>query len=125
MTRPPYCRRKSPRLGFPEGETWEVEFSYPVPGGIVCRMPLRDLSTSGTAFRLTQNLPDLEFGCTIQHATLTMNGRKVNGDMLVMHLTPDDLAGSICGVLFYPATDKDVIVWREALVELESKRSAA
>ncbi len=125
MTQQPDCRRKSRRLSFPEGETWEVEFNYPAPGGLPCRMTLQDLSTSGTAFRLAHDLPGLEFGRTVRYATLTMNGRKVHGDMLVMHLTPDDSEGSVCGVLFYPATDTDVMVWREALVELESKRSAA
>ena len=125
MSKPAQCRRKSPRFRFPEGETWEVEFNYPAPGGIACRMPLRDLSTSGTSFQLSHDLPGLEFGRTVRYASLTMNGRQVHGDMLVMHLTPDDSAGSVCGVLFYPATDKDVITWREALQELESKRSAA
>ena len=125
MPESPNCRRKSRRFGFPEGETWEVEFNFPAPGGISCRMALRDLSTSGTAFRLSQDLPGLEFGRTVRYATLTMNHRKVHGDMLVMHLTPDDGEGAICGVLFYPATDRDVITWREALVELESKRDAA
>lgn len=125
MPQSPNCRRKSRRLNFPKGETWEIEFNFPAPGGIPCRMPLRDLSTSGTAFRLIHDLPGLEFGRTVRYATMNMNDRKVHGDMLVMHLTPDDAEGAVCGVLFYPATDKDVIIWREALVELESKRDAA
>jgi hypothetical protein len=125
MTRPQPCRRKSARMGFPTGETWEVEFRFPASGGATYRMPLRDLSTSGSAFRLSQDLPGLEFGRTIQCATMFMNGREVHGDMLVMHTTPDDREGSICGVLFYPATDQDVLVWREALKELEKNRSAA
>jgi hypothetical protein len=125
MTQQPNCRRKSRRLSFPEGEDWAVEFNYPAPGGIPCRMPLRDLSTSGTSFRLSHDLPGLEFGRTVRYVTLTMNRRTVYGDMLVMHLTPDASEGSVCGVLFYPATDKDVVTWREALVELESKRNVA
>ncbi len=119
------CRRKSRRFRFPKGERWCVEFIYPEPGGFECEMELKDFSSSGISFRLSHELPGLEFGRTIRYATLDLNGRKVHGDLLVMHLTPDNAEGAACGVLFYPATDRDTLAWRDAIEELRSRLNAA
>ena len=125
MSTPQECRRKTHRFGFPKGETWCVDFIYPEPGGFDCNMELRDLSSGGISFRLSHELLGLEFGRTIKYATLNLNGRKVHGDLLVMHLTPDNQEGASCGMLFYPSTDHDTVKWRESLADLEKRLNAA
>ncbi len=115
---PVICRRKHPRFTMPPGTAW-LEFPYPAPGGYVCRMRLRDLSASGISFLLSNELPGLDIGRTLARATLVVPGHQLHGDVLVMHLTPDCGKGSVCGALFFPRDDDDILGLQALIQELE------
>ena len=82
-------------------------------------MRLRDLSQSGLSFVLSHELPGLSIGDSIDHVHVRVDGRQIRGDLLIMHLSPDASGGSVCGALFYPLEDEDVLTLREVIRALE------
>jgi len=114
------CRREHSRLLLPDGVPGNVAFDYPAPGGEPCVMRLRDISRCGLSFVLSRELPGLEVGRTVDRITIRVGDREIRGEVLVMHLTPDASPGSLCGVLFYPAGDEDVLAVRATLADLAS-----
>jgi hypothetical protein len=119
MRRPPNCRRKHDRFPLDASRGGTIEFSYPGPAGAICSMPLHDLSRAGLSFVLSHELPGLEIGDSLDGARIRVNGREVRGDLLVMRLTPDDSRDSVCGGLFYPVEDADILAMRAIIAELE------
>lgn len=115
------CRRKHRRLTPPETATAEVRFGYPRPGGAPCSMRLRDISASGLSFIINRDLPGFEIGRAIDGATLVLGAAHVRGDLLVMRLTPDSGAGSICGALFFPQHDEDIVALQRLVTDLERR----
>jgi len=101
-----------------------VEFGFPRPQDPTCRMTVQDLSDAGLAFVLKHELPGLEVGDSLEGAMLRVGERCVRGALLVMHLTPDASAGGVCGALFYPAEDEDLLSLRELLGELALRDTA-
>lgn len=120
MAKRPSCRRTHPRFPLPEGGT--VFFGFPRPQDPPCTMQLRDVSQSGLAFVLLHELPGLEVGDSLEGVRIRIGKREMRGDMLIMHFTPDDTPGSICGALFYPGEDSDILALRAILQELEAGR---
>jgi len=53
---------------------------------------------------------------------VTIDGVRFRGELLVMHITPSPESGSVCGGLFYPAGDADVLALRKLVRRLESLR---
>lgn len=125
MHRPPGCRRTHDRFPLDPTTGGTIEFLFPGPTGAPCAMRLRDLSRSGLSFVLAHELPGLEVGDSLDHTCMKIAGREVRGDVLVMHLTPDDAAGAVCGALFYPADDVDILTLRAILGELEATGAEA
>ena len=68
--------------------------------------PVLDLSPSGFSFSLDEPLPGIEVGSSIDGVTVSYGKLILQGDLMVMHVTPQH---SVCGVLFYPASDMDLI----------------
>src|SRR5262245_52619703 len=120
MTQRPGCRRRHPRHPLDESLAARVEFGYPRQQDPPCAARLRDLSESGIGFILEQELPGLEVGDSLDGAALRLGGRVVRGDLLVMHFTATP-GGCLCGALFYPASDEDLLAFREILRELEAR----
>jgi hypothetical protein len=113
------CRRSARRHAFPESEA-TIDFDYPRPGEHRCEMPLKDVSNAGISFVLTHELPGVEIGETLRRIALRINGHVVRGDVLICHLTPGDEPGAVCGGLFYPASDPDLLRLQDLLAELNS-----
>jgi hypothetical protein len=113
------CQRSARRHAFPEAEAI-IEFDYPRPGEHRCEMPLRDLSNAGISFVLTHELPGIAIGETLREIALRVNGRVICGDVLICHLTPGGEPGTVCGGLFYPASDPDLLQLQDLLDELNS-----
>jgi hypothetical protein len=113
------CRRSARRHAFPEAEAI-IGFDYPRPGEHRCEMPLKDLSNAGISFVLTHELPGIEIGETLRRVALRVNSTVVRGDLLICHLTPGEEPGAVCGGLFYPASDRDVLRLRDLLAELNA-----
>lgn len=105
---PTACRRRYRRHPVRGGADAAVSFDFPGPGGTPCSMRLRDISGSGVSFLLEHDLPGLDEGAMISQAVVRVEGHSVRTDLLVMHLTPDATAGSVCGALLFPHGDGDV-----------------
>ena len=117
MGSPVICRRRDRRYVLEPGTSW-IEFAYPVPGGHPCRMALRDISEGGLSFVLALELPGLRVGRSIARAHVEVAGDRVYGDVLVMHLTPDAGPGSICGALFFPRGDENIVGLQKLIAHL-------
>lgn len=113
------CRRKHRRYSPPETATAEVRFGYPRSDGAPCVMRLRDLSASGLSFIINRDLPGFEIGRSINGASLAFGATLMHGDLLVMRLTPDAGPGSVCGALFFPRDDEDIIALQRLVADLE------
>jgi hypothetical protein len=119
MSWPAGCRRTQPRFPLESARGAHVEFEFPKPGSGWSDMPLRDLSQSGLSFVLTHELPGLTVGDCIAQVQIHVDGRLIRGDLLVMHLNPGADAGAVCGALFYPVEDTDVLALRDLVRSLE------
>lgn len=113
------CRRHHNRLDVAGDDRFCIDFTFPGPGGVDCRMQLNDLSVGGMSFELTRDLPGLEFGTQVENVRVHMGPRMVRGDFVVVHLTPSNGDLATCGVLFYPATDGDLLTLKDVLAGLQ------
>ena len=98
----------------------EMTFRYPRTAGIAFAVPVRDISLSGLSFLLPQELPGIRVGDIIAGVEAVVAGRSIRGDFLLLHLTPANEAGAICGGLFYPEADEDLITIRLIVRALEA-----
>ncbi len=114
------CRRSSSRIALDSLYDAVIEFGYPTPGGHPCSMPLKEISPSGLSFMLAHELPGIEVGRALERVKLKINGHTVRGDLVVMHLTPDENPGSVCGGLFHPWRDSDILNLEKLIQELEA-----
>lgn len=97
-----------------------AEVRFPVASPETLSLRVRDVSLGGISLILEATLPGLEVGDTLKGIDCVLEGRRVRGDLLVMHLTPGNAAGSVCGGLFYPATDEDLLLMRAIVEELDA-----
>jgi hypothetical protein len=118
------CRRRARRYALPPELEATVDFGYPTPQAHRCSLPAKDVSPSGVSFVLTHELPGLEVGTEIARATLRAGKHAIHGDMVVIHLTPDESLGSTCGTILYPRTDADIVKLKSLIAELESEGGA-
>jgi len=117
----PGCRRRHPRHPLDASHDARVEVGSSRPGDPPRVLRLRDVSEAGLGFVLGEEVAGLEVGDSIDGVTIRVGARVARGDLLVMHLTPDRSEGSVCGALFYPAADEDLLVFREILRDLEAR----
>ncbi len=117
------CRRRHDRFPIDGSLQGRIEFGFPRPEDFRCVMPLRDLSGAGLSFQLGHELPGLEAGDPIEQVRVQIGEREFRGDLLVMHFTPDSSPGSVCGALFYPEEDRDLLTLRVVLRDLETGNS--
>ena len=119
------CRRQQPRytLGGPN-PTW-LEFRFPdAEGGRDFRFAIADISASGLGFVLEESLP-LDLGTTLRGATLCHGERRIGMDLLVLHVTQEFAAEAVCGCLVYPASDADLVAFKDFLSALASDPATA
>lgn len=116
------CRRRQARYPLGQETPASVEFRYPDGGdGRTFRLGVADMSASGLGFYLEETLPDLEIGTTIQDVTFRYGDQEMALDLLVLHVTQHFAGDAICGCLIYPATDGDLVRFKEILSALEKK----
>ena len=87
---------------------YRIEFSVPDAGVEDLNLQLKDLSLGGMSFLLGETSLGLEFGTHVEKVSVHLGEDTVHGDFVVVHLTPDERGDTVCGVLFYPATDADL-----------------
>lgn len=99
-----------------------LSFRFPKTGTAAVSVPVRDISLSGLSFLLPHELPGIRVGDIVAGVEAVVAGRSFRGDMLVMHLTPGNEPGAICGGLFYPEADEDLITIRLVVRDLDATR---
>jgi hypothetical protein len=104
------------------GEESTLRFLYPSGHGAVVETPVRDISLSGLSLTLPRELPGLRVGDILRDVDAQVGERSFRGDLLVMHLTPGNEAGAICGGLVYPEGDEDLITIRLIVRVLDTPR---
>jgi hypothetical protein len=102
-----------------------LSFRYPAPAGAPFSARLRDISLSGMSMSIPDGLPELEPGDMIKGIAVRVARKSFQGDLLVMHVTPIQDAGGVCGGLFYPEGDEDLITVRLVIKALEAETSEA
>jgi hypothetical protein len=98
-----------------------VEFDYPTPNGRSYRVPVINLSPSGLSFTVDgyDELARLDEGSSLPDAVIRLGDCKIRGEMLVMHVTADPDSRYVCGALFYPATDTDLVKLKSVIAGME------
>lgn len=117
----PRTRRTLDRHRVIEGLSAQVEFRWPGRKGGPVQARLRDVSYAGLSLSLTEALPGLEVGDCLEGLAIQVDGIRIHGELLVMHMTPSSKTGIVCGGLFYPAGDEDVLALRRAVRRLEPR----
>jgi hypothetical protein len=119
-TRADTRRRHARHAVAPEsGATVEVEL-LPGVGGRTT-FSLVDLSHSGVSFRCEgPALAVLDTGSRLGCAIVRIGECELRGDLVVMHLTPEGLAGALCGALFYPESDAELVKLKSVIAGMEA-----
>ena len=114
-------RRLQKRFPLPADAGAVLRFRHPGPHGPDFTTSVRDVSLSGLSFILPSEIPGLHVGGIIGGIEAEIAGKTFRGDLLPMHLTPENAAGSACGGLFYPESDEDLITIRLVVRALEQR----
>jgi hypothetical protein len=111
-------RRKQRRYSTLGVDSW-VELSV---GSSTERLKVLNLSASGLSFLVesAEQVPGLETGAPIDGLVLQIADCRIRGDILVMHVTTRADSRYVCGALFYPATDTDLLKFRSLIVGMEA-----
>jgi len=119
MSRATACRRKSRRHRLSSGSGSNVQLELPRSGAQVS-FQLLDISVSGFSFLLADTRDDeIEIGATIPDVTLSIGNCRVLGELMVLHVTPGE-PSTICGALFYPTTDEDLVKLKSVVSGIEA-----
>jgi hypothetical protein len=113
-------RRLERRHPLPSDAGAALSFRYPSPNGPSLEARLRDVSLSGLSMLLPEALLGIQVGDIIKGIEARVARKTFRGDLLVMHVTPSNQAGAICGGLFYPEGDEDLITIRLVVRALEA-----
>ena len=113
-------RRLQHRLALPFDVEAILCFRYPSPNGPRLTARLRDVSLSGLSIVLPEELAGIQAGDIVKGIEARVARKTFRGDLLVMHVTPSNQAGAICGGLFYPEGDEDLITIRLVVRALEA-----
>jgi len=119
MTTAQACRRETRRHPAKGSDEACVELSTPNRIGERFRLPLIDVSISGLSFAIGDELPGIENGTDLSDAVIHLGECAIHGDLVVMHLTPQTDTRTICGALFYAASDEDLLKLRSAVSGME------
>ena len=116
------CRRKQRRHATLGSDQISVELAWPESSSTRHSFPLSDVSISGLSFVFEDELAGIETGASIPGAELRLGEIVIHGDLVVMHVTPQSENRTVCGALFYAATDEDLVKWRAAMAGIEAVR---
>jgi len=120
MTAPFANRRLQNRYAISSEAGAVLEFRYPSPNGMQLTARLRDISLSGLSMTLPEALAEVQPGDIVKGIDARVAGKTFRGDLLVMHVSPTSEAGAMCGGLFYPEGDEDLITIRLVVRALEA-----
>ena len=113
-------RRIERRHTLPADSEAVVRFRFPSPHGEDIEARLRDISLSGLSMVLPQPLHGAQPGDIVKGIEARVARKSFRGDLLIMHVTPSKQSTPICGGLFYPEGDEDLITIRLVVRALEA-----
>lgn len=113
-------RREQGRFTFLAGASATLCFNYPTPHGPRIDAQIRDISLSGLSMLLSQPLIGLEVGDILKGIEAQVEKKLFRGDLLIMHVTSEWEGAILCGGLFYPEGDGDLITIRLVVRMLEA-----
>jgi len=113
-------RRLQNRFAIPSDAGASLEFRYPSPNGRRLEARLRDISLSGLSMTFPEELDGIQAGDIVKGIEARVAGKTFRGDLLVMHVSPTTETGKVCGGLFYPEGDEDLITIRLVVRALEA-----
>lgn len=113
-------RRIERRHPIPADSGAVVQFRYPSPNGQDIETSLRDISLSGLSIALPEPLRGIQAGDIVKGIEARVSRKTFRGDLLVMHVTQLGQASPICGGLFYPEGDEDLITIRLVVRALDA-----
>jgi hypothetical protein len=108
-------------LRYPISASAEATVEIPCPGSEQRQtFALVDVSGAGVSFALDGDTGGIELGGTLPAASIRIGECRLAGDLLVMHLTPDASGRLVCGALFYPAEDSDLVKLKSLISGMEA-----
>jgi hypothetical protein len=113
-------RRLERRHPLPTDTGAVLQFRHPSPHGESIEARLRDISLSGLSMSLPEALSGVQTGDIVKGIEARVARKTFRGDLLVMHVTQLRQGGPICGGLFYPEGDEDLITIRLVVRALEA-----
>jgi hypothetical protein len=113
-------RRLQNRFTVPSDAEATLQFCHPSPNGQRLEARLRDVSFSGLSMVLPDELAEVQAGDIVRGIEAKVARKTFRGDLLVMHVTHAGDGGAICGGLFYPEGDEDLITIRLVVRALEA-----
>ncbi len=116
-------KRSTPRFRVPDSSGATVELDFPTGSGRTCNFPIRDLSISGISFLLPEDMASIESGTEFPAVKLRFAQTTLRGDLLVMHASPLSGGRVICGSLFYPASEEDLMKLKSVVAGFEVART--
>lgn len=115
-------RRRSKRHAVVPGAA-RIDFVDPAdPRGSQPRsLSLLDLSPSGLSFRLPAEMTRPAVGASLGPSSIRIGKTvTIRGELVVMHVSLRGDGGLICGALFYPETDDDLVKLRSVVAGIEA-----
>ena len=113
-------RRLQNRYTVPAEAEATLQFRHPPPHGPQLETRLRDVSLSGLSMVLPEEFAEVQAGDIVRGVEARVARKTFRGDLLVMHVTHAQESGAICGGLFYPEGDEDLITIRLVVRALEA-----
>lgn len=113
-------RRLQQRFTIPCDSGAVLHFRYPTQPGTRIEARLRDISLSGLSMTLPEELAGVQAGDIVKAIEALVAGKTFRGDLLVMHVSTANETGAVCGGLFYPESDEDLITIRLVIRALEA-----
>lgn len=113
-------RRLQNRFSLPADVEASLQFRYPSPHGPNLQAEVCDVSLSGLSMKLPAELAGIHIGDILKGIEAQVARKTFRGDLLVMHMTPANEPGAVCGGLFYPEADEDLITIRLVVRALDA-----
>jgi hypothetical protein len=111
-------RRRTDRFRLEPESRAPFRFRFPDEDGRLFESNVRDISGSGVSFFIVPGLPTLEAGDLLRDVEVELGAEPIRGEMVVLHVSPQFEPGAVCGGLFYPKTDDDLLAVRRVCAEL-------
>jgi len=113
-------RRLQNRYTLPAETEAMLQFCHPPPHGPRLNARVLDVSLSGLSMILPDELSAVQVGDIVKGIDARVAQKTFRGDLLIMHVSHAAGTGPVCGGLFYPEGDEDLITVRLVIRALEA-----